>query len=173
MKKNKKANLSEDMRKAGKKARKKAGKVAGEFKEFISRGNVTDMAVGVIVGTSFTAIVNSLANDIITPLMGLLMGGIDLTSLSFTVKSLIFRDLSVTVVYGNFLQAIVRFFIIALCVFFMVKALNAVRRKKDETPEEPEPDEQILLLGEIRDLLRVQNGAVSRDCAPSESQSND
>ncbi|MCL1904266.1 MAG: large-conductance mechanosensitive channel protein MscL [Oscillospiraceae bacterium] len=127
--------------------------MVGEFKEFISRGNVTDLAVGVIVGTAFTAIVNSLANDILMPLIGTFMGGIDLTKLSFTVNSFIFRDYSVSIAYGKFLQAVVTFLIIAVSVFFMVKMLNILRRKKD-TEEPPKPDPQVLLLTEIRNLLK-------------------
>ena len=155
MRKRKKKQLSElpdDVLKAGKKAGKRFSKVIDEFKEFISRGNVTDLAVGVIVGTSFTAIVNALAHDVLMPLMGLLIGGIDLTSLSFTVNSFIFANFSVTVAYGKFLQAVVTFLIIAISVFFMVKALNIIRRKKPD--ESPKPDAQVLLLSEIRNLLR-------------------
>ena len=156
MLKNNKNRLNDlDVLKAGKKAGRKAGKVAGEFKEFISRGNVTDMAVGIIVGSAFTAIARSFADDVLMPLMGLLMGGIDLTRLSFTINSLIFREYSVTIAYGNFLQAIVGFFIIAVSVFFMVKGLNIVRRKKDETPEDiSDTERQLALLTEIRDLLQ-------------------
>ena len=186
MKKKKKNNipiLHEDVLEAGKKAGKKVGKVAGEFKEFISRGNVTDMAVGVIVGTSFTAIVNSLANDVITPLLGLLIGGIDLTKLSVTINSFVFPDFSVKIAYGEFLQAVFRFFIIAVCVFFMVKTLNAIRRKKDTSEEENKPDAQTLLLTEIRDLLKNRSDSdkspdnvqeePTRDSSPSESKSSD
>ena len=146
-------HLPEGALEAGKKAGKKAVNIIGEFKEFISRGNVTDLAVGVIVGTSFTAIVNSLANDVLMPLIGTLMGGIDLTQLAFTVNSFIFRDYSVSIAYGKFLQSVVTFLIIAVSVFFMVKMLNILRRKKD-TEDPPKPDPQVLLLTEIRDLLR-------------------
>jgi large conductance mechanosensitive channel len=138
----------------------KASKILSEFKEFISRGNVTDMAVGIIIGTAFTAIVNSLVGDIVTPLIGLIIGGIDFSELSLTIKSFIFADYSVTLAYGNFIQSVVKFFIIAVCVFFIVKALNTFRRKK---PPEPNPkvpsheEKQLLLLEEIRDLLKLQN----------------
>ncbi|MCL2755326.1 MAG: large-conductance mechanosensitive channel protein MscL [Oscillospiraceae bacterium] len=145
--------------------------MGGEFKEFISRGNVTDMAVGIIVGTSFTAIVNSMVADIITPLLGLLIGGIDFTELSLTIDSPIFEDFSITLAYGNFIQSIVRFTIIAVCVFFLVKLLNTFRRlatlrqnsdSGDEAEEEPpKPDEQIVLLTEIRDLLSNQLSTVN------------
>ena len=150
---NKKTKLPKEVLRAGKKAGRRASRILGEFKEFISRGNVTDMAMGVIVGSAFTAIARSFADDVLMPLMGTLMGGIDLTDLSFTVKSLFFSDYSVTVAYGRFLQAIVGFFIIAVSVFFMVKMLNVIRRRN--AVEEPsEPEEHILLLSEIRDLLK-------------------
>jgi len=138
------------MKKAGKKART----VFCEFKEFISRGNVTDMAVGIIVGTAFTAIVNSLVNDIVTPLLGIFMGGIDFSTLSLTIHSFLFEDYSVTIAYGLFMQAVVSFLIIAVCVFFIIKMLNAFRRKKPPKPDPPKPEEHILLLSEIRDLLK-------------------
>jgi len=140
---------------ACKKAGKRASKIVAEFKEFISRGNVTDMAVGIIVGTAFTATVNSIVNDVVMPLIGLILGGIDLTTLSATVNSPFFADLSVTVEYGLFLQSVVSFLVIAICVFFMVKTLNAFRRRiAPPPPEKPaKPDEHIVLLTEIRDLL--------------------
>lgn len=125
-----------------------------EFKEFISRGNVMDMAVGIIMGTAFTAIVTSLVNDMIMPLVGMLCAGVDIADLSVTVGS-------ATLKYGAFLQAIINFLIIALVVFCMVKALNMAskkaalfsRNKKEEKKEEPKPDPQIELLTQIRDLL--------------------
>jgi len=160
-----KADLS--MKKSGKKREKlieRAGKIPGEFKEFISRGNVTDMAVGIIVGAAFTAIVKSLADDVITPLVGLLIGAIDFSSLSVTVHSVFFPDYSVTVAYGKFLQSIVSFFITAVCVFFLVKTLNAFRRKKDAPPAKPpEPDPKLELLKEIRDLLRRESAGQEPD----------
>ena len=155
IRRNKKNKNHFDVLEEGKKAGRKARTVLCEFKEFISRGNVTDMAVGIIVGTAFTAIINSLVNDIVTPLFGLFIGGIDFSTLSFTVNSFIFPEHSVTVAYGEFLQALFSFFVIAICVFFMVKMINAFRRKK--TPEQPapaKPEEHIVLLTEIRDLLK-------------------
>jgi len=136
---------------------KRAGKVVGEFKEFISRGNVTDMAVGIIVGSAFTAIARSFADDVLMPLIGIFLGGIDLTGLSFTFNSFVFPDYSVTIKYGNFLQAIVGFFIIAISVFFIIKTLNTIRSKlvhEEEPQAEPEPTAEVLLLTEIRDLLK-------------------
>ena len=122
-----------------------------EFKEFISKGNVMSMAVGIIVGTAFTAIVTSLNQDIITPLLGLILGQIDFTSLSLTVGN-------ASVTYGNFIQAIITFLITAFTLFLILKAFNRITAKKEaEAPAEPEPEpipEDIRLLTEIRDLLK-------------------
>ena len=121
-----------------------------EFKEFISKGNVMSMAVGLIVGSAFTAIVTSLNQDIITPLLGLILGQIDFTSLSLTVGG-------ASVMYGNFIQAIITFLIPALTLFFVLKGFNKMTRKKEEEKKEepaPEPSEDVKLLTEIRDLLK-------------------
>lgn len=125
---------------------KKKGFVA-EFKEFISRGSVMDMAVGVIIGGAFTAIVNSLVNDILMPVIGVIIGGLDFSKLSVKVAD-------ATVSYGLFIQNIINFLLIALCVFILVRTINRFRRKEKEAPAEPEaPAEDVLLLREIRDLL--------------------
>lgn len=100
-----------------------------EFKEFISRGNVLDMAVGIIVGSAFTAIVTSLVEDILTPLIGLILGGIDLAGKNVKV-------FDATISYGSFIQAIINFLLISLSVFFLVKAINILQRKKEKKPEE-------------------------------------
>ena len=129
-------------------------KFMSEFKEFISRGNVMDMAVGIIMGSAFTAIVTSLVNDMIMPIVGMLCAGVNIADLSVTVGS-------ATLKYGAFLQAIINFLIIALVVFCMVKALNMASKKalafrktkEEEVKEEPKPDPQIELLTQIRDLL--------------------
>ncbi len=122
-----------------------------EFKEFISKGNVMSMAVGIIVGSAFTAIVTSLNQDIITPLLGLILGQINFAGLSFTVGN-------ATVTYGNFIQAIITFFITALCLFLVLKAMNTFTAKlkaEEEAKEEAAPPaEDIQLLTEIRDLLK-------------------
>lgn len=128
-----------------------------EFKEFISRGNVMDMAVGIIVGSAFTAIVTSLVNDLIMPLVGIITGGINISDLAVTVGT---ADLK----YGSFLQAVINFLIISFVVFSMVKVMNAARAKaevlagkkkaEEEKKEEEKPDPQIVLLTEIRDLLQ-------------------
>ena len=122
-----------------------------EFKEFISRGNVMDMAVGIIIGGAFTAIVGSLVADIITPIIGMLMGGINFSELAVTVGS-------AQLTYGNFIQAIINFLLVAWVLFMVVKAMNKMKRKEEEKPAEPEapaePPEDIVLLREIRDSLK-------------------
>ncbi len=135
-----------------------------EFKEFAMRGNVLDMAVGVIIGGAFGKIVSSLVNDIIMPLIGALLGHVDFTTLSATLRSATLNELgevvkpAVVIPYGNFIQATVDFLIIALCIFFVLKAVNAVTRKKKEEPApepaEPVVPEDIQLLREIRDELK-------------------
>lgn len=119
-----------------------------EFKAFISKGNVMDLAVGIIIGGAFKAIVSSLVGDIVMPLVGMALGGISFETLSFTIGS-------ATVNYGLFIQAIVDFLIIALVVFLIVKIINKMRRKKEEAPPAPpEPSAEEVLLTEIRDLLK-------------------
>lgn len=121
-----------------------------EFKEFISRGNVIDLAVGVIIGGAFGKIVTSLVDDIIMPIIGIIIGGLDFSQLSVSVGE-------ATIAYGAFIQSIVDFFIIALCIFLIIKLINRFRKKKEapvEEPKEPEPSREELLLAEIRDLLK-------------------
>ncbi|WP_233004742.1 large-conductance mechanosensitive channel protein MscL [Exiguobacterium aurantiacum] len=119
-----------------------------EFKEFAIKGNVIDLAVAFILGAAFTAIVTSLVNDIFMPFLGILIGGIDFSTLAVSV-------LGVNVTYGNFLQEIVKFFLIAFALFMMVKVLNRLKREK-AVEEEPEPElsREEQLLSEIRDLLK-------------------
>ena len=103
-----------------------------EFKEFISRGNVMDMAVGVIIGGAFTAIVNSLVNDMLMPLLSLLTGGFDFSGLSIALGE---GENAATINYGSFISAIINFLLIALVIFLIIKAINKVsRKKKEETP---------------------------------------
>ena len=120
-----------------------------EFKEFINKGNVMDMAVGVIIGAAFGAIITSLVNDIIMPLVGIITGGVDVTGVSVTVGE-------ATLTYGNFIQAIINFLLIALAIFFMVKAVNKITRKKAKEEEKPAKPDDVKLLEEIRDLLKKQ-----------------
>lgn len=120
-------------------------KGASEFKEFISRGNVVDMAVGVIIGAAFGKIVTSLVSDILMPIIGVIIGGLDFTGLSIKVG-----DASVK--YGVFIQSIVDFLIVAFCIFMVVKLFE--RFKKEEKEEEPKKSDEVVLLEEIRDLLK-------------------
>jgi len=121
-----------------------------EFKEFIARGNVIDMAVGVIIGGAFGKIVTSIVNDVLMPLIGVLIGGIDFTGLKFKIGE-------AEVLYGNFLQNVIDFLIIAFCIFILVKIVNKITRKKEEPAAEEVPapkPEDVVLLEEIRDLLK-------------------
>ena len=127
---------------------KKGGSTFKEFKEFISKGNIFDMAVGVIIGGAFGKIVTSLVNDIIMPLVGIIIGGHDFTGLVVKVKD-------AEIAYGAFIQNIVDFLIIALCIFAVVKAMAKFKKKEEVAPEVPaEPSEEVLLLREIRDSLK-------------------
>ena len=137
---------------------KKKG-IVKEFTDFISRGNVMDLAVGVIIGGAFTAIVNSFVNDIISPLLGKLIGGIDLSDALKVVLTAAEGDTAeVAIRFGALLQAVVTFLLTALAVFLLVKGINALHRKKEEAPapvpEPPKPSEEVLLLREIRDSLK-------------------
>lgn len=122
-----------------------------EFKQFIARGNVMDMAVGVIIGGAFSAITTSLINDIIMPFLGIFTGSISFADLSFTINGAV-------IAYGNFIQAVLNFLIMAFVVFCLIKAINRFHRKKEEAPKEepapPEPSNEEKLLAEIRDLLK-------------------
>jgi large conductance mechanosensitive channel len=129
-----------------------------EFKEFISRGNVLDLAVAVILGVAFGAIVTSLVDDIIMPIVGALIGGIDFSGLAITVGE-------ASIGYGNFLQSVVNFLIVAFAVFLFVKSINEMQKRMmraEEKPPEvpPEPSGEEKLLMEIRDLLRDRGTAV-------------
>lgn len=134
----------------------------GEFREFISRGNVVDLAVGVIIGAAFTAIVNSLVNDIIMPPLGLLIGGIDFSNFFLTLKGGSYPSVdaakaagAVTVNYGLFFNALIRFLIVAFAIFIIVKQINRFHRKEQAAPPPPPPAQEVLL-AEIRDILKQQ-----------------
>lgn len=120
-----------------------------EFKKFIARGNVIDLAVGVIIGGAFSSIVTSLVNNILTPILGLVLGGVDFSSLSLT-----FRDTKIE--YGAFIQSIIDFLIIAICIFTIVKIINKIMhiKKKEEEKAAPKKSDEVLLLEEIRNLLK-------------------
>ncbi len=129
-----------------------------EFKEFAMRGNVVDLAVGVIIGTAFGKIVTSIVNDIIMPPIGYLLGGVKFTELVITLKAAVMdgelvKEPAVTINYGNFIQVIVDFLIVAFVIFMIIKTINAVQRKQVAALT-AEPTDEVKLLGEIRDLLK-------------------
>lgn len=125
----------------------KIKKEANDFKEFISRGNVVDMAVGVIVGGAFGKIVTSLVNDILMPLIGIVLGGLDFSNLSIKV-------MDANVAYGSFIQTIVDFLIVAFCIFVMVKFFEKFKKKEEIVPEVSKKSPEVILLEEIRDILK-------------------
>jgi len=132
-----------------------------EFKEFISRGNVLDMAVGIIVGAAFTSIVNSLVNDIVMPLVGYIIHGINFSDIKLVLAPPQGDTPEVAILYGSFFQQIVVFLITAMSVFLLMKILGSIRHKKEAAeaeapPAPPEPPQEAVLLAEIRDLLREQ-----------------
>ncbi len=133
-----------------------------EFKTFISRGNVVDMAVGVIIGSAFTKIVNSLVNDVFMPALSVITGGVNFSDLKYVITPATEEVAEVAIKYGAFIQNIVDFLLIAMVVFMMVKMINkmrdAAKKKEEEAPREPvappPTPEDILLLREIRDSLK-------------------
>jgi len=134
-----------------------------EFREFAMRGNVIDLAVGIILGAAFTTIVNSLVNDIIMPPIGLLLGGIDFSNFFMTLKGGPYPTLdaakaagAATINYGLFINAVIRFVIVAFAIFILVKQINRLKREEPAEPAPPpEPPRQEVLLAEIRDLLKA------------------
>ena len=121
-----------------------------EFRDFINRGNVIDLAVAVIIGAAFSGIVTSLVNDIVTPIIGVITGGVNFSGLAITVGEAVIG-------YGNFLQAVINFLLIALVVFLLVRIVNNLRKKEADVPAEPPaPTTEEKLLTEIRDLLKAQ-----------------
>lgn len=134
---------------------KKVEKELNEFKKFILRGNVLDLAVGVIIGGAFSTIVSSLVNDILMPIVGICLGGVDFKNLSLKLGD-------ATIAYGNFIQNVIDFLIISACIFVIIKVINkllnpVVKPKKEEPKkEEPKKPDDVLLLEEIRDLLKKQ-----------------
>lgn len=137
----------------------KGGAFIGEFKAFISRGNVVDLAVGIIIGAAFTTIVNSLVKDIIMPFVGLLTGGVDFSNVFITLSGGHFNTLqeaqaagAATLNVGIFLNAVVNFLIVSFAIFILVKQINRFHKKEDAAPTPPPRSEE--LLEEIRDLLK-------------------
>lgn len=130
-----------------KKITKNLTKGINEFKSFISRGNVVDMAVGVIIGGAFGKIVTSLVNDILMPLIGTILGGLNFSNLSIKIND-------ATIAYGSFIQSIVDFLIIAFCIFLMIKIFEKFKHKEEQPTVPTKKSDEVLLLEEIRDLLK-------------------
>jgi large conductance mechanosensitive channel len=132
-------------------------KIVAEFKAFAMKGNVTDMAVGIIIGAAFGKIVSSIVNDIIMPPLGLLIGGVNFKDLKIVMKAATETNPAVSLNYGNFLQVTFDFIIVAFAIFMVIKAMNAAKRKQEAAPAPavpPAPTKQEELLTEIRDLLK-------------------
>lgn len=133
-----------------------------EFKEFASRGNVVDMAVGVVIGGAFGKIVSSFVNDVVMPPIGMLTGGVDFKDLKLTLQDAVMEGdkvvkAAVSMNIGVFMNTVIDFVIIAFAIFMVIKAMNAMKRKKEEAPAAPPaPSEEVVLLTEIRDALRKQ-----------------
>jgi large conductance mechanosensitive channel len=131
-------------------------KIVEEFKAFAMRGNVVDMAVGIIIGGAFGKIVSSLVSDIIMPPIGMLLSGVDFSKLAFTLKDATADQPAVTIGYGLFINTIINFIIVALAIFFMIKLMNVTKKKEEARPAAPTPPtKEELLLTDIRDLLRT------------------
>ncbi len=129
---------------------------AKEFKEFAMRGNVVDLAVGVVIGAAFTGIVNSLVKDVIMPPIGVITGGVDFSEMKITLKDAdaIAKKPEVAIHIGNFINVIIQFIIVAFAIFLVVKLINTLKREEPAPPPaDPEPTKEELLLTEIRDLL--------------------
>ena len=129
-----------------------------EFKEFAMRGNVMDMAVGIIIGAAFGGIVSSFVADVVTPPLGMIIGGIDFTGMNVILKDAVGETPAVTLNYGIFLQKTFDFLIVAFVIFLAIKGMNSMKRKQVEAPAAPAPPPaQEVLLTEIRDLLKAKN----------------
>jgi len=126
-----------------------------EFKQFAIKGNMIDMAVGIVIGAAFGKIVSSLVNDVIMPPLGLAIGGVDFADLAIVLKEAVGDVAAVTIGYGAFIQTIIDFLIIALAIFVAIKAISSMKRKQEENPAAlPVVSEEVLLLREIRDSLK-------------------
>ena len=127
-----------------------------EFKEFAMKGNMLDMAIGVVIGAAFGKIVSSVVADVLMPPIGLLLGGVNFAGLKLTLKEAVGDTAAVTLNYGAFLQTVVDFVIAAFAIFLMIRGINSMRKKQEEAPAAPAPPpNQEVLLAEIRDLLKT------------------
>lgn len=134
-----------------------------EFKKFIARGNVIDLAVGVIMGSAFGKIVTSIVSDVLMPLIGVIIGGIDFSGLSFKIGE-------AEIKYGNFIQNVIDFLIVAFCIFIMVKIVNKITHKEEPKEETPVKPDDVVLLEEIRDLLKAQSADVIDEKSTNENK---
>jgi len=126
-----------------------------EFKEFAVKGNMIDMAVGIVIGSAFGKIIASLVTDVIMPPIGLLLGGVDFSNLSIVLKEATEATEAVTLNYGVFINTVVDFTIIVFAIFMVIKAINSAKKKEEEKPKEPpKPSEEVMLLKDIRDALK-------------------
>ena len=158
---------TEDLTTNLKNLKKKEPKTLKEFKEFINRGSVVDLAVGIIIGGAFTSIVNSLVNDVVMPVVSMIIGGFDFSNLKLTIPAYIPGIEPATINYGNFITAVINFLIIAFVIFLLVRTLNKMRERaaratakaeeKKEEEKKEEQEDQTALLKEIRDLLKANN----------------
>lgn len=129
-----------------------------EFKEFAVRGNVVDMAVGIIIGAAFGKIVSALVSGVIMPPIGVLLGGVNFADLVYVVKEAVGDAPAVVITYGAFIQTVIDFTIIAFAIFMLIRGINSLKKKEEAAPKAPPaPSAQELLLTEIRDLLKVKN----------------
>lgn len=127
-----------------------------EFRDFAMKGNVVDMAIGIIIGAGFGKIVSSLVADVIMPPIGILVGGVDFSGLKVTLKDAIDGKAAVTLNYGQFVQTVVDFTIVAFAVFMLIKVMNSLNKKQEQAPAAPAPEpKQEVLLREIRDILKA------------------
>lgn len=144
-----------------KKAKEKSGGFVREFGDFIKRGNVVDMAVGVVIGSAFGAIVTSLVNDIIMPVISLITGGLDFSNWFYALDGNTYKTIeeattagAATINYGNLISIILNFIIVAFCIFLVVKAINKMKKKEEVKEEAPKKSDEVLLLEDIRDILK-------------------
>jgi large conductance mechanosensitive channel len=132
--------------------------MVSEFREFAMRGNVVDIAVGIVMGSAFGKIVSSFVADVLMPPIGIILGGVDFSDLAVTLRAAADGADAVLLKYGQFIQTVVDFLIIAFAIFLVVKAMNSVKKKEEAAPEAPPaPSKEEVLLTEIRDALRASN----------------
>ena len=132
-------------------------KLIKEFKDFINKGNALDLAIGVIIGTAFSAIVNSIVNDLFMPFISFILGGLNLSDRRWILAQGADDASTIAISYGNFIQQVINFLAIGFIVFLIVKTLNSLRRKQEVKKEQPVTPEEIILLREIRDEMKKQH----------------